>query len=152
MVRERLEAIDYEKGRGLVADMLGGGPDLSEAKLDEPLPESLLPDVAALNRRRGRAEIFSRLIREGKTLRELIQAAQDTGHWSVAGTPEQLADAVQERFEAGVLDVLSLGGLHDDVQHDFVVNGLLHELRKRGIVKPDYRGATLRENLGLELP
>ncbi len=152
LVRERLETIDYDKGRALVADMLGGGVDLSEAKLGEPLPESLLPDLAAINRRRGRAEIFSRLIREGRTLRELIQAAQDTGHWSVAGTPEQLADAVQERFEAGVLDVLSLGGLHDDVQHDFVVNGLLHELRKRGVVKDDYRGATLRENLGLDLP
>jgi alkanesulfonate monooxygenase SsuD/methylene tetrahydromethanopterin reductase-like flavin-dependent oxidoreductase (luciferase family) len=131
--------------------MLGGGVDLTEAKLDEPLPESLLPEIGAINRRRGRAEIFSRLIREGQTLREVIVAAQDTGHWSVAGTPEQLADAVQERFEAGVLDVLSLGGLADDRQHDFVVNGLLAELRKRGIVKDDYRGATLRENLGLHL-
>ncbi|MBB2942696.1 FMN-dependent oxidoreductase (nitrilotriacetate monooxygenase family) [Actinoplanes lutulentus] len=152
LVRERREAIDYEAGRALVADMLGGGVDLTEAKLDEPLPEVLIPDISGINRRRGRAEIFSRLIREGRTLRELIQAAQDTGHWSVAGTPEQLADAVEERFRAGVLDVLSLGGLADDRTHDFVVNGLLHELRKRGIVKDDYRGATLRSNLGLEEP
>jgi alkanesulfonate monooxygenase SsuD/methylene tetrahydromethanopterin reductase-like flavin-dependent oxidoreductase (luciferase family) len=78
--------------------------------------------------------------------------AQQTGHWSIAGTPEQLADAVEERFRAGVLDVLSLGGLHDPVQHDFVVNGLLHELRKRHIVKDDYVGATFRENLGLPDP
>lgn len=48
-----------------------------------------------------------------------------------------------------MLDVLSLGGLADHRQHDFVVNGLLHELGRRGIVKDDYRGATLRENLGL---
>ncbi|GLY07165.1 NtaA/DmoA family FMN-dependent monooxygenase [Actinoplanes sp. NBRC 101535] len=148
LVRDRLAAIDYDAGRALVADMLGGGVDLSEAKLDDPLPSSLLPDLASLNRRRGRAEIFSRLIRDGRTLRELVQAAQDTGHWSVAGTPEQLADAVEERFRAGVLDVLSLNGLADDREHDFVVNGLLPELRRRGIVKPDYRG-TLRENLGL---
>ncbi|MEV4345792.1 NtaA/DmoA family FMN-dependent monooxygenase [Actinoplanes sp. NPDC049596] len=151
LVRERLEAIDYEAGRSLVADMLGGGVDLSEAKLDEPLPASLLPEISDIRRRRGRAEIFSKLIREGRTLRELIQAAQDTGHWSVAGTPEQLADAVQERFEAGVLDVLSINGLADDRTHDFVVNGLLTELRRRGIVKEDYRGHTLRDNLGLTL-
>lgn len=149
LVRDRLDAIDYDKGRFWLADMLGGGVDLSDAKLDEPLPAALLPDIGAINRRRGRAEIFSRLIREGRTLRQLIQAAQDTGHWSVAGTPEQLADAVQERFEAGVLDVLSVQGLADDRQHDFVANGLLPELRRRGIVKDDYRGATLRENLGL---
>ena len=85
-------------------------------------------------------------------MRELIVAAQDTGHWAVAGTPEQLADAVEERFRAGVLDVISLGGLADPRQHDFVVNGLLHELRRRGIVTSDYSGSTLRENLGLELP
>ncbi|BBH63840.1 monooxygenase [Actinoplanes sp. OR16] len=149
LVRERRESIDWTAGRALLADMLGGGIDLSEAKLDEPLPESLIPSLDSINRRRGRAEIFSRLIREGRTLRELIQAAQDTGHWSVAGTPEQLADAVEERFRAGVLDVLSLGGLADDRTHDFVVNGLLPDLRKRGIVKPDYLGPTLRENLGL---
>jgi alkanesulfonate monooxygenase SsuD/methylene tetrahydromethanopterin reductase-like flavin-dependent oxidoreductase (luciferase family) len=96
--------------------------------------------------------VFSDYIRRGATLRELVVVAQDTGHWAVAGTPEQLADAVEERFHAGVLDVLSLGGLADDRQHDFVVNGLLPILRARGIVKPDYVGSTLRENLGLELP
>jgi hypothetical protein len=51
-----------------------------------------------------------------------------------------------------VLDVVVLGGLDDPRQHDFAVNGLLHELRKRRIVAGDYAGTTLRENLGLELP
>lgn len=152
LVAERRAAIDFDLGRAQLADMLGGGVDLSEARLDARLPESLLPDLSSVNRRRGRVEIFSDHIRNGFTLRELIIAAQDTGHWTIAGTPEQLADAIEDRFRAGVLDVISLGGLADPRQHDFVVNGLLHELRKRRIVKPDYTGATLRENLGLELP
>lgn len=156
LVRERHEAIDFEAGRALVADMLGGGDRitaaLAEAKLDEPLPDSVLPELTSVHRRRGRAEVFSGYARAGQTLRELIIAAQDTGHWTVAGTPEQLADAVEERFRAGVLDVLSLNGLADDRQHDFVVNGLLPELRRRGIVKADYTGATLRANLGLPHP
>lgn len=152
LVRERHEAIDFERGRAQVADMLGGGVDLSEPPLDAPLPESLLPDVTTVNRRRGRVDIFTGYARQGYTLRELIIAAQDTGHWAVAGTPEQLADAVEERFRAGVLDVLMLGGLADPRQHDFAVNGLLHELRKRRIVGRDYAGTTLRQNLGLELP
>ena len=148
-LRDKHDAIDYERDRALVSNMLGGDVDLSEAKLDQPLPESLIPDVATINRRRGRVEVFGEYIRRGLTLRELIVAAQDTGHWAVAGTPEQLADAVEERFRAGVLDVLSLNGLADDTQHDFIVNGLLPILRARGIVKPDYVGPTLRENLGL---
>ncbi len=152
LVQEKQEAIDFERGRRQVEDMLGGNIDLSEVKLDQTIPESLLPDVSSVNRRRGRVEIFNGYARSGYTLRKLIIAAQDTGHWSIAGTPEQLADAIEERFRAGVLDVISLGGLSDARQHDFVVNGLLHELRKRKIVKNDYVGATLRENLGLEFP
>lgn len=152
LVREKHEAIDFERGRTQVADMLGGGVDLSDLPLDRPLPESLLPELSSVNRRRGRVEIFSGYARRGYTLRELVVAAQDTGHWAVAGTPEQLADAVEERFRAGVLDMITLGGLHDPRHHDFVVNGLLHELRKRKIVTSDYSGATLRENLDLPAP
>ncbi|OLM31822.1 Nitrilotriacetate monooxygenase component A [Pseudonocardia sp. Ae717_Ps2] len=153
-VRDRREAIDFDRGRAQVADMLGGiePTALAELPLDVPIPESLLPDIRSVHRRRGRVDIFARYVREGYTLRELVIAAQDTGHWAAAGTPEQLADAVEERFRAGVLDVISLQGLADPRQHEFVVDGLLHELRRRGIVADDYTGTTLRENLGLPLP
>jgi FMN-dependent oxidoreductase (nitrilotriacetate monooxygenase family) len=150
-VAEREESIDLERGRAQVEDMFGGGVDLSEVRLDATIPPSLIPDVKSVNGRRGRVDIFSRYATQGYTLRQLIIAAQDTGHWSVAGTPEQIADAVEERFRAGVLDVVSLGGLADDRQHEFVVDGLLHELRRRGIVGDGYQGTTLRENLGLPL-
>lgn len=129
--------------------MFGGGIDLSSVKLDETVPASLIPDVKTVNGRRGRVDIFSRYAAQGYTLRELIIAAQDTGHWSVAGTPEQVADAIEERFTAGVLNVVSLGGIADDRQHEFVVDGLLCELRRRGIVNDGYRGTTLRDSLGL---
>ncbi|BAD55344.1 NtaA/DmoA family FMN-dependent monooxygenase [Nocardia farcinica] len=150
LARDRDEATDFEEGRLRLADMLGGGVDLTDLPLDKPLPESLLPAVESVNRRRGRVEIFTQLARSGRTLRELIIAAKDTGHWAAAGTPEQLADAVEERYAAGVLDVIGLGGLGDPRTRDFVTNGLLPELRRRGIVGTDYVGGTFRENL--ELP
>ncbi|MGV9741690.1 NtaA/DmoA family FMN-dependent monooxygenase [Nocardia farcinica] len=150
LARDRDEATDFEEGRLRLADMLGGGVDLTDLPLDKPLPESLLPAVESVNRRRGRVEIFTKLARSGRTLRELIIAAKDTGHWAAAGTPEQLADAVEERYAAGVLDVIGLGGLGDPRTRDFVTNGLLPELRRRGIVGTDYVGGTFRENL--ELP
>ncbi|MET8778004.1 NtaA/DmoA family FMN-dependent monooxygenase [Nocardia sp. NPDC004654] len=149
-VREREEATDFEAGRIALADMLGGDIDLSELPLDKPIPERLLPDVGAVHRRRGRVEIFTGFARSGKTLRELIIAAKDTGHWAAAGTPEQLADAIAERYDAGVLDVIALGGLDDPRTGDFLRNGLLPELRRRGIVGHDYVGDTFRANL--ELP
>ncbi|KXX54329.1 NtaA/DmoA family FMN-dependent monooxygenase [Rhodococcus sp. LB1] len=150
LVRERDEGTDLDAGRIRLEDMLGGDIDLSGLPLDKPIPADVLPDVRSVNRRRGRVEIFSRLAASGRTLRELIIASKDTGHWAVAGTPEQLADAVQERYDAGVLDVISLGGLAEERTRDFVVNGLLPELRRRGIVGNDYVGGTFRDNL--ELP
>ncbi|KXF56744.1 monooxygenase [Rhodococcus sp. SC4] len=150
LVRERDEGTDLDTGRIRLEDMLGGDIDLSGLPLDKPIPADVLPDVRSVNRRRGRVEIFSRLAASGRTLRELIIASKDTGHWAVAGTPEQLADAVQERYDAGVLDVISLGGLAEERTRDFVVNGLLPELRRRGIVGNDYVGGTFRDNL--ELP
>ncbi|WP_246662567.1 hypothetical protein [Rhizobium sp. P44RR-XXIV] len=95
-------------------------------------------------------EIFRRYARDGLTLRELIIQAQETGHWSVAGTPEQLADAIEERVRAGVLDVLSLHGLGNPDQEDLLINGLLPELRRRSIIDTDYVGDDFRSNL--ELP
>lgn len=149
-LKEKHERIDYEQGRLKLTDMLGGELDLSDLPLDEPLPEALLPEVTSINRRRGRVEIFRRYARQGLTLRQLIIEAQETGHWSVAGTPEQLADAIEERFRAGILDVVTLHGLGNPEQEDLLRNGLLPELRRRALIDDDYVGDSFRSNL--ELP
>lgn len=149
-LREKHERIDYRQGRLKLADMLGGALDLSELPLDRPLPEALLPSVESVHRRRGRVAIFAAYARQGLSLRELIIRAQDTGHWSVAGTPEQLADAIEERWRAGLVDVLSLHGLGQPDQQDLLLNGLLPELRRREVIDRDYLGEDFRANL--ELP
>ena len=75
LVREQEESIDLDAGRRRLEDMLGGA-DLSDLPLDKPIPESMLPEVNSVNRRRGRVEIFSRLAATGRTLRELIVASK----------------------------------------------------------------------------
>ncbi|MDO1582635.1 hypothetical protein [Rhizobium oryzicola] len=71
-LKEKHERIDYEQGRLKLADMLGGEIDLSDLPLDKPLPETLLPEVSSVNRRRGRVDVFRRYAQQGLTLRELI--------------------------------------------------------------------------------
>jgi alkanesulfonate monooxygenase SsuD/methylene tetrahydromethanopterin reductase-like flavin-dependent oxidoreductase (luciferase family) len=148
-LKEKHERIDYEQGRLKLADMLGGDLDLSDLPLDRPLPDTLLPEVTSINRRRGRVEVFRRYAKQGLSLRELIIQAQETGHWSVAGTPEKLADAIEERYRAGILDVLSLHGFGNPDQEDHLVNGLLPALRRRAIIDTDYIGDNFRTNLQL---
>lgn len=147
--QEQRDAINLATGRAVLEDMLGG-VDLSDLNLDAPVPAERVPALEVVGRRRGRVEIFGRLISQGLPLRELIIRAQDTGHWAPIGSVEQLADAIQERYNAGVLDVLSIGGLLDPTRYDLVVNGLLPELRRRDLLRHDYVGNTFRENL--ELP
>lgn len=149
-LREKHERIDYEQGRLKLADMLGGDIDLRDQALDEPLPEALLPTLDSVQRRRGRVAIFLAYARQRLSLRELIIRAQETGHWFVAGTPEQLADAIEERYRAGLVDVLSLHGLGQPDQEDLLLNGLLPELRRRDLIDRDYVGEDFRSNL--ELP
>ena len=149
LLADRRDAVDLDKGRAVLEDMLAG-VDLSDLPLDQPVPPDRVPPLESVGRRRGRVEVFGRMVAEGLTLRELIIASQDTGHWAPVGTPEQLADAVEERLDAGVLDVLSIGGIGDPARHELVVDGLLEELRRRGRVRRDYVGTNLRENL--ELP
>lgn len=103
-----------------------------------------------MHRRRGRVAIFVGYARHRLTLRELIVRAQETGHWFVAGTPEQLADAIEARYRAGLVDVLSLHGLGQPDQEDLLLNGLLPELRRRALLDTDYVGGDFRANL--ELP
>lgn len=149
-LRDKHERIDYEQGRLKLADMLGGGVDLRGLPLDQPLPASLLPAIDSVHRRRGRVAIFVGYARQRLTLRELIVRAQETGHWFVAGTPEQLADAIETRYRAGLVDVLSPHGLGQPDQEDLLLNGLLPELRRRDLLDTDYVGGDFRANL--ELP
>ena len=94
----------------------------------------------------------SRYALQGLTLRELIIQARETGHWFNTGTPEQLADAIETRWRAGVLDVISLHGLGQPDQETLLLDGLLPELRRRGLIDEDYVGETFRENLELPEP
>jgi hypothetical protein len=70
----------------------------------------------------------------------------------VVGTPEHIADVMEERFENYGADGFNImapvlpGGLKDFI--DLVVP----ELRRRGLFRTEYEGATLRENLGLKRP
>jgi FMN-dependent oxidoreductase (nitrilotriacetate monooxygenase family) len=126
-----------------------GGFDLSAYPLDGPLPE--LPET---NLNKSRQKLVTDLARrENLTIRQLYQAiAGARGHWTIWGTPEQIADRLEEWFVKDAADGFNLmppylpGGL------DEFVDLVLPILRKRGLFRTEYEGRTLRENLGLLRP
>jgi len=88
-----------------------------------------------------------------KTIRELYEfIAGARGHREIVGTPEQIADQLQEWFEQGAADGFNVmaptfpDGLND------IVDLVIPELQRRGLFRTEYEGTTLRENLGLKNP
>ncbi len=140
--------IDPIVGVSLLATQLGG-VDLSSYPLDGPLPQ--LPETDAGKSRR---ELLLELARaEQLTIRALsLRVAGGRGHWQIVGTPERVADELEEWFtNAGadgfiVMPPTLPGGLEDFVEL------VIPELQRRGLVRDEYEGHTLREHLGLARP
>jgi FMN-dependent oxidoreductase (nitrilotriacetate monooxygenase family) len=126
------------------------GMDLSGYSLDDlapPLPQET-------NGNKSRLKLVSDLVeREQPTFRQLYrQVSTARGHRTVVGTPEQVADAIQDWFQNGAADGFNImppilpTGLTD------FVDQVVPILQRRGLFRQDYEGATLRENLGLARP
>jgi FMN-dependent oxidoreductase (nitrilotriacetate monooxygenase family) len=144
------DLIPPEAGVGLLSAMIG--VDLSGYPLDGPLPE--LPELEQINGGKSRFQLIKDLAeREGLTIRKLYQhIAGARGHREILGTPEQIADQLEEWFNNGAADGFNImppylpGGLDDFV--DLVIP----ELQRRGLFRTEYTGNTLRDNLGLARP
>ncbi len=153
LARKKFEAfqalVEPEVGVALLGRMLGNF-DLSGYPLDGPLPELPLTDSGQQSRQKLLTELAGR---ENLTLAELgRKIAGGRGHYSLIGTPVQIADQLQAWFEQGAADGFNVlvphlpGGLEDFADH------VVPELQRRGLFRTEYEGTTLRENLGLEKP
>ncbi|AKF48424.1 LLM class flavin-dependent oxidoreductase [Pseudomonas fragariae (ex Marin et al. 2024)] len=143
------ELVEPQVGVALLGRMLGNF-DLSGYPLDGPLPELPLTDSGQRSRQKLLTELADQ---ENLTLAQLgRRIAGGRGHYSLIGTPEQIADELQRWFEQGAADGFNVlvphlpGGLED------VAQLLVPELQRRGLFRTEYEGTTLRENLGLQRP
>ncbi len=91
--------------------------------------------------------------RENLTIRDLyLRIAGARGHWQLVGTPAQIADQLEERFENygadgfNIMSPILPTGLTDFIEL------VLPELRRRNLFRTEYAGRTLRDHLGLKRP
>ncbi|MBY3206020.1 LLM class flavin-dependent oxidoreductase [Rhizobium laguerreae] len=142
------ELIQPQVGLNLLSQL--SGVDLSPYPLDGPIPS----DLPVTNAGKSRQELVLDLARrENLTIRQLyLRIAGARGHWQVVGTPSQIADVMEERFENYGADGFNImapimpGGLADFIEL------VVPELRRRGLFRTEYEGTTLRENLGVKRP
>ncbi|MDQ8731978.1 LLM class flavin-dependent oxidoreductase [Bradyrhizobium sp. LHD-71] len=155
--RTQKEAEDkYEYLQSLVQPQVGLfllqhllGRDLSAYDPDKPLPDLPEHDGA-----KGRTEVILRTARKDNlTLRQLyLQIAVARGHTVVIGTPEKVADTMEEWFVGRAADGFNiLPPVFPTSLEDFV-ELVIPELQRRNLFRKDYEGTTLREHLGLPKP
>jgi FMN-dependent oxidoreductase (nitrilotriacetate monooxygenase family) len=124
------------------------GHDASKFDPDRPLPE--VPESNASKSGRERAIELAR--RENLTVRELAQRLGGYSSLAMVGTPVSIADEMEEWLATEASDGFTVmfpflpGGLDD------FVDRVVPELQRRGLLRREYEGRTLRENLGLPRP
>lgn len=130
---------------GYLGQMLG--LRLDPAQLGAPLsPEQLA--AARPSPADPRSGYAWKIAREGWSVRDVLAHGVIEFHPAIAGPPVEIADFMQEWFEAEAADGF---WVVPDVYEDGIdafVDGVVPILQERGLFHSDYEGATLRDHLG----
>lgn len=131
------------------------GKSLRHLPLDEAVPVDLFDDAGDVtDNARSRLQVVAGIVqRERPTVRGLLhKLAGARGHRVFAGTPEQVADTIEEWFRSGAADGFNVmppyypGGL------EVFAKTVVPILQERGLFRTEYTGTTLRDHLGLPRP
>lgn len=137
---------EYQAGWLLEVDV-----DVTGADLDGPVPASAFPDHTQTHQTALAG--YRALAADGNpTVREFLYRTVNGWGASVVGTPERIADEIEEWFSTGAADGFVLRDTGLPGQVELFVGQVVPVLRKRGLFRHEYTGTTLRSHLGLEVP
>ena len=153
MAREVNDLTDSEVGRKRLSGRFGGH-DFSHLPLDRPLSPEDFPDPDSVEAARSRTEVILNLVRRDRpTLRQLLgYLAGARGHLTTAGTPEQIADLIEDWFTDGAADGFNIMPPLLPPQLEVFGTEVIPLLQKRGLFRRAYTGETLREHYELASP
>ena len=153
LAREVNELTDAEVGRRRLSNRFGGH-DFSHLPLDRPLSPEDFPDPATVEAARSRTEVILNLVRRDRpTLRQLLgYLAGARGHFVTAGTPEQIADLIEDWFADGAADGFNVMPPLLPAQFEAFAAEIVPLLQRRGLFRTAYDGTMLRQHYGLPWP
>jgi FMN-dependent oxidoreductase (nitrilotriacetate monooxygenase family) len=153
MADELGELADPEVGRKRMSQRFGGY-DFSHLPLDKPLTPEDFPDPDSVEAARSRTEVIVNLVRRQKpTLRQLLaMLAGARGHHTFTGTPEQVADLMEEWFMERAADGFNVMPPILPRMLEVFIAEVIPILQKRGLFRTAYEGETLRDHYGLVRP
>jgi alkanesulfonate monooxygenase SsuD/methylene tetrahydromethanopterin reductase-like flavin-dependent oxidoreductase (luciferase family) len=153
LARELNDLSDPEVGRKRLSGRFGGH-DFSHLRLDATLTPEDFPDPGTVEAARSRTEVIIGLVRREKpTLRQLLgYLAGARGHFVTAGTPEQIADLIEDWFHDRAADGFNLMPPILPAMLEVFIAEVVPLLQRRGLFRTAYAGQTLRAHYGLPRP
>jgi FMN-dependent oxidoreductase (nitrilotriacetate monooxygenase family) len=125
--------------------------DFGSKPLDEPFTDEELNSITGLHTIRDR--VMAGNNGRNPTVRDFIRiSGRGQLHNPLVGSGKEVADKLEEMFTAPCCDAFVISATCVPGTYEDFVQFVVPELQKRGLYHKDYKGATLRENLGLARP
>lgn len=144
------ELTSVEVGLGRLSARFGGY-DFRGLPLDRQLTRDDFPDPNRVEASKSRVIGYvETTLRDKLTLRQLLKRlAGARGHLALAGTPEQVADTMEDWFRTEAADGFNVMPPLMTQQLELFTSEVVPILRKRGLFRHDYESRTLRGHFGL---
>ena len=145
--RARLDSlVHYDSAVASLSIALGH----DASKLD---PEGPLPEIPETNASKsGRERVIEMARRENLNVRQLAQRLGGYSGLTFAGTPQSIADGMEEWLHTRGSDGFNVMFPYLPEGLDDFVDRVVPELQRRGLFRREYPGTTLRDTLGLPRP
>ena len=145
---DELNELAGERRLGLFASQLSVDPSVLD--WDDPLPTALIDSPAPVGGSRGARDLILNLARrEALTVRQIMERIINW-HRLVVGSPEQIADTIENWFVSGAADGFNLMPDVFPTGLELFVDHVVPILRHRGLFRREYTHTTLRGHLGLQ--
>ncbi|MBV9249665.1 MAG: LLM class flavin-dependent oxidoreductase [Acetobacteraceae bacterium] len=124
--------------------------DFKKKGLDEPFTDQEIEGMSGMQAMRDRVV---RTTGRNPTPRDFIEVTRrGRPREAVVGSGKDVADRLEQWFTELACDGFVVAGTHMPGTFEDFVRFVVPELQRRGVSPAEYKGATLRENLGLPRP
>jgi alkanesulfonate monooxygenase len=148
--QQQLDSLTHPIVAREILSTILGDADLSAYSMDDPMPQITPTKVGSQSSVNSIMEIARR---GNLTLGQTAQVvAGARGKFVVKGTPQHIADVMEEWFRTDACDGFNVMPPYLPGALDDFVELVIPELQRRGLFRTEYEGRTLRENLGLRRP
>jgi FMN-dependent oxidoreductase (nitrilotriacetate monooxygenase family) len=125
--------------------------DFAKKGLDEAFTSEELEGMSGMQAMRDR--VIRGSGKPNPTVRDFLEVTKrGRPRDAIVGGPKEIADRLEQWFVEGACDGYVVGGTHTPGTFEDFVRFVVPELQRRKLFQTDYKGATLRENLGLPWP